>query len=123
MKGPRKTGGFCYTAAYKMGSFNVSSEWQSVSNAPVRSEGAISVWWPIHKRGGEPKQERHGPQGSSSEGLLPSVCGLTEEEMFIWTSSLPKRSQWTVRIWMGSVQQPNSFHRDHAVLNQQKEGF
>lgn len=86
---------------------------------PVRGEGAISVWWPIHKGG-----RGMGLRPVAWSGLLPSVCGLTEEEMFIWRSSLPNRSQWTVAS--GRVQCSNPIHfadRDHAVLNQQNEGL
>lgn len=76
---------------------------------PVKNKGAISVRQQINKEGGEKRKEKHTRQANSFKPVakfLLSVCG-PKEEMFIWMSSLPKRSQWTVCFQMGAILEPS----------------
>lgn len=114
----RKTGNFCYTAAYRMGRVL----WMAVNiDPPVKNKGAISVWWQINKAG------RGHTLGQQLPASFFSACVARGRRRCLFGHPpFRKEASWLsafVWVWCWSPVTNNFISRGHPVLNHCYEAF
>ena len=119
----RKTGNFCYMAAYRMGRVL----WMAVNiDPPVQNKGAISVWWQINKAGTGQRNGKH-TLGQQLQACFFSVCVARGRRRCLFGHPpFRKAASWLsafVWVWCWSPAINTFLSRSHPVLYQCYEAF